>query len=252
MVAVLVLVGAGAALLLARTWAAESGDEHPGSAVAGVAPDVAAWLREQVADDTPVSAPAHLRSALEDAGLAGRLAGDGADGTLRVVDGEPAGDALVLARFGSDGATLSVVDPAPGRPTAAEKDRREDLAAAVLANPVAGATGRAADVLRAADVDARLLGLLAGLVSRMDVHVSDLPPAPGEPVDGPPARWLLVDEAAGQRLTPGAAATEELVAFLEAQRPPFAPDTVETTGDGVLVGFDYVAAPDAVVSAATP
>jgi hypothetical protein len=85
----------------------------------------------------------------------------------------------------------------------------------------------------------------------MDVHVADLPPAPGEPADGPPARRVLVDEARGQRLAPGSAATEDLVAFLEAQRPPFAPDSVEQTDDGVLVGFDYVSAPDAVVTADT-
>lgn len=253
LIAVLLVVG-GAALLLVRPWAAGSGNGSgsPDPGVATAAPDVAAWLQRETSEDTPLTAAGELRTALEDAGLADRLAAEETDGALRVVDDRPPADALVMARFESDGTALTVVDPAPVRPTAAELDRRRDLAAAVLANPVAGATGRAADVLRTADVDARLLGLLAGLVSRMDVHVADFPPVPGEPADGPPARWLLVDQARGEPLTPGAPAAEQLVAFLEAQRPPFAPDTVETTDEGVLVGFHYVPAPDAVVTAATP
>ena len=251
LVVVLLLAAGVAGLLLAQPWAGGAAAE-PDRALAEVAPGVVDWLEDQVPADTPVGASAEVRPALEAAGAGARVGGPTDEG-LQVVEGEPADDALVLARFSAaDGTELSVVDPAPVPPTAAELERRESLAAAVLANPVAGVTGRAADVLRTADVDARLLGLLAALVSRMDVHVADLPPAPGEPADGPPARRLLVDEAGGERLTPGAPATEELVAFLEAQRPPFAPDTVEQTDEGLLVGFDYVSAPDAVVTAATP
>ena len=47
-------------------------------------------------------------------------------------------------------------------------------------------------------------------------------------------------------------ATDRLLAFLEAQLPPFAPDAVDVTDDGVLVGFRYESAPDAVVTANTP
>jgi hypothetical protein len=39
--------------------------------------------------------------------------------------------------------------------------------------------------------------------------------------------------------------------WVEAQRAPFAPDTVEQTDDGVLLGFRYASAPDTVVSEAT-
>jgi hypothetical protein len=248
---VVLIVGAAATLLLVRPWAA-SGPDAPDSALAGIAPDVSGWLADELPADTPVAASADVRAALAAAGADDRVGGP-ADDALRVVEGEPADDALVLARFESaEGTALSVVDPDPGGPTAAELERRRSLGAAVLANPVAGATGRAADTLRSGHVDARLLGLLAGLVSRMDVHVADLPPAPGEPADGPPARRLLVDEAGGERLTPGAAATDELITFLEAQRPPFAPDIVEPTDDGLLVGFDYVSEPDAAVTAANP
>ena len=249
--AVVLLLAAAAVLLLARPWSGRDSGS-PEREVATAAPDVAAWLSQQTPGDTPLTAAENLRTALEAAGLADRLAAEGTDDALRVIDDEPPADALVLARFEADGTTLTVVDPAPERPTAAELSQREKLSAAVLANPVAGATGRAADVLRTADVDARLLALLAALVSRMDVHVADFPPAPGEPADGPPARWLLIDRMRGEPLVPAGPATEQVVAFLEAQRPPFAPDHVETTDQGVLVGFGYVSAPDAAVTAATP
>lgn len=252
-VAVVLLLAGAAALLLARPWSGSGdGSGSPERGVATTAEDVAAWLPRQIAEGTALTATEDLRPALEDAGLADRLVAEGTADALRVVEGRPPADALVLARFEADGTTLSVVDPTPARPTAAELSRRQDLAAAVLANPVAGATGRAADVLRAADVDARLLTLLAGLVSRMDVHVADFPPAPGEPADGPPARWLLIDRMRGEPLTAGGPATEQVVAFLEAQRPPFAPEHVQTTDMGVLVGFGYISAHDAVVPAGAP
>jgi hypothetical protein len=212
---------------------------------------VADWVVANLPDDTVLAAPADVRNGLVEAGLdEDRLSGED-DGTLSVITGDPPAGALVLARFeGDDGAIVSVVDPAPGRPTAAELDRSRRLADAVLANPLAAPSGRAADVLRAGDVDARLLGLLAGLVGRHDAHVADLPPAPGG-TEGPPARHLVIDRVGDEPLTPGAPVTEELLAFLDAQRAPFAPDTVEVTDDGVLVGFDYVSAPDAVVTDAT-
>ena len=251
MAVLVVVVGLAAAVLLVRPWARSDDAAGADPALADIAPDVARWLDEELPPDTPVTAADDVRAALDAAGAGDRL-GAAAEGALQVVASEPPDGALVVARFeAADGSSLSVVDPAPGRPTAEELDRRQRLAAAVLANPVAGVTGGAADALRRGDVDARLLGLLAGLVARMDVHVVDLPLAPGQPTSGSPARSVLVDEAGGQPLTPGAAATEELVAFLEAQRPPFAPDTVEQTDGGVLVAFDYVSAPDAEVTATT-
>lgn len=246
---VLLVVGLAAAFLILRPWADDAaGGTDP--ALADLAPDVVEWVDRELPDDTVVAAPEAVRAA---PGSGDRFAATPGEGSLQVLEGEPPAGALVLARFeGTGGTTLSVIDPAPGRPTDEELASRRRLAAAVLDNPVAGVTGGAADVLRAGDVDARLLGLLAGLVSRMDVHVADLPPAPGEPEDPrPPARRLLVDEAGGDALTPGTAATDALVTYLEAQRAPYAPDSVETTEDGILVTFRYVSAPDAAVSAAS-
>jgi hypothetical protein len=251
----LVVVAVVAALLLTRPWSAaapvDAAPETADGPLAGLAADVADWVAAEVPADTPVTASEDVLAALGPA--ADRFASDSRDDALQVVAGDAPADALVLARFAADGTVLSVVDPSPAEPTAAQLDRRRSLGAAVVANPVAGVTGRGAELLRAGDVDPRLLGLLAGLVSRMDVHVADLPPAPAEPdTGGPPARRLLVDETGGERLTPGAAATQELVAYLEAQRPPFAPDAVEATEDGVLVAFDYLSAPEAVLGGRLP
>jgi hypothetical protein len=221
-----------------------------GPGVADPAAALVDWIEVELPVGTPLVADDAVRSRLLRAGAdGGRIrAAAPDDEALQVVEGQPPDGAAVLVRFG-DAPALSVVDPAPGEPAAAELDRRQTLAEAVLANPTTGAVGKAARVLRDAHVDARLLSLLAVLVSRHEVGVAAFPTLDGEPADGPPARRVLLDRADGEALAPGSAAADLLTTFLEAQRPPFAPDTVEQTTDGVLVGFDYVSAPDAVVSA---
>jgi hypothetical protein len=224
---------------------------EPVRAAPAAAGQVVAWLAEELPAETAVTASDAVRRDLQAAGAAERV-GTRSGGAVQVVEGDPPDGTLVLARFPSDdGDTLSVVDPAPVAPTAAERERQQGLVAALLANRVAGVTGSAASRLREGKVDARLLGLLAALVGRLDVHVAALPPAPAEPPGGLPARRLLVDRAGGEPLTPGTAAAERVVSFIEAQRPPFAPDAVEQTDRGVLVRFTYVSAPDGVVTAGT-
>lgn len=214
------------------------------------------WAESELPADQDLTVPDGLRDALRSAGAdddllqpAGRATGD----AVTVVEGTPPEGSTVLAVFGAgDAPGMAVVDPDPGVPTPEELRRREQLAAAVLANPNTGATGRAADVLGAADVDARLLGLLAGLVAQLGVGVADFPPPPGQPADGPPARRVLLDRVDGDALEPGTPATERLLAYLDAQLPPFAPDAVETTPEGVLVSYRYESAPDALVTSDTP
>ena len=230
---------------------ADSAPWAPAGSLAAVADDVAGWVDAELPADAVLSAPDHVRPGLVAAGIPeDRLVTGDAD-VLQVVEGDPGADAVVVARFrGDDGMLLSVVDPRPGVPTAEELDRRQRLSAAVLANPFAGATGRAAEVLRTADIDARLLGLVAVLVARLDAGIADVPRAPAQPDRGTPARRALVDSIGGEPLVPGSEAAERVRAFVAAQRPPFAPDTVEVTEDGVLVGFDYVSSPDAAVTEA--
>ncbi len=215
------------------------------------------WTDAELPVSTPVVLPSPLRADVVAAGGAeARFLPQGSrtPGALVLhVGASPPPGAAALARFGeAGGPTLTLVDPAPGEPTADELARRERLSAALLAHPDAVATGRAADVLGAADVDARLLGLLAVLVARAGVSIGDFPAAPADVADGPPARRVLLDRAGTEPLTPGSAAADRLLTFLAAQQPPFAPDTVDVTEAGVLVGFRYESAPDAVVTTRTP
>jgi hypothetical protein len=180
--------------------------------------------------------------------------GDPEAPALTVVRGESPRGGLVLARFDDEGARgpLVVVDPEPVPPTPEELARRRALGEALLANPTTTAGDRTAELLRAGQVDPRLLALLAALGAQFGVGMPDLPPAPGEPDDGAPARRALVDRLASDALPRGAPATERLLAWLDAQQPPFAPTSVTSTDAGVLVEFSYVSTPDALVSGSAP
>lgn len=247
-------VAALVTVLLLRPGSAERFTDAVGPPAADTAAaDLVRWTRSELPADRPVLVPDDLLDVLSATDDRFRSLDAEAPGALLVVTGRPPSGSSVLARFDDPGgATLTVVDPAPGRPTADELDRRQRLATAILANPNTGATGRAAEVLEAAAVDARLLGLLAALVAQLGVGVADFPPALGEPVDGPLARHVLLDRVGSDRVAPGEEATDRLLAFVEAQLPPFAPDAVAVTADGVLVGFRYESAPDAVVTENTP
>jgi hypothetical protein len=214
------------------------------------------WVDAELRPDTPVRLSDDLRTVLLAAGgdeaRFQPVKADGPVALLLLTQAPPPGS-VPLARFRTDDSTLlTLVDPGPGQPTAEELDRRQRLCAAVLANPNTGANGRAADVLQRAHVDARLLGLLAVLVSQLDIRIADFPAAAGEPPDGPLARRVLIDHMGAGPVGPGEPATDRLLLFLDAQRAPFAPDAVEVTEDGVLVRFRYESAPDAVVTENTP
>ena len=107
-------------------------------------------------------------------------------------------------------------------------------------------------ILRSGEVDPRLISLLAALAAQFGVGIPDLPLADGEPREGPLARRALVDRIGEDPVLPGSPATERLLAWLEAQLPPFAPDSMASTDEGVHIDFAYVSAADALVSASAP
>lgn len=219
------------------------------------------WVEGNVPPDGRVVVPEEVWAELVHAGGDEdvlRLPGTGAGGNalspvLTVVRGDPPEGGVVLSRFAGPGAEpVLLVDPSPGVPTVEELSRRESLAAALLANPTTSTGPRADAVLGSAEVDQRLLSLLAALAAQFGVGVRDFPLADGEPDDGPPARRVLLESLGGEPLAPGAAATERLLNWLDAQLPPFAPDAVGVTEGGVLVSFRYVSAPDALVTRSAP
>jgi hypothetical protein len=249
-----VLVIALVAVLVLRPAADErSPDPVRPPAADTVAADVVRWAEDELPAARPVLVPDDLVGELSAADDRFRSRDADAPGALLVVPGEPPPGSTVVARFEDpDGSVLTVVDPAPGEPTAEELDRRQRLATAILANPNTGATGRAEEVLVEAGVDARLLGLLAVLVAQLGVGVADFPPAAGQPTDGPLARHVLLDRVGTEPTGRGEEATDRLLAFIDAQLPPFAPDAVSVMDEGVVVGFRYESAPDAVVTENTP
>lgn len=241
-------------VVLLRTPASTAAGRNPAGAVID-------WARTGQSRDIHLVAENPLRAQLIHAGAGPDAVGppgarpdEPQTTVLTVLSGAPPDGAMVLARFPGDGAAgpLLVVDPAPGIPTGEELTRRRSLAAALLANPATTPGERAADVLGSGEVDPRLLSVLAALGAQYGVGVQDFPLADGEPREGPLARRALVDRLAGDPLVPGAPATERLVAWLEAQLPPFAPDAVTSTEQGVRIEFAYVSAPDALVSASAP
>jgi hypothetical protein len=219
------------------------------------------WVEGNLPPDGRVVAPEQVWGELVHAGGDAdvvRLPGTAAGGNalapvLTVVPGDPPDDGLVLARFDrTAGQPLLVVDPSPGAPTPEELARRQSLATALSANPTTRTGPRAASILRSAQVDQRLLSLLAALGAQYGVGIRDFPLSDGEPDEGPLARRALVDAVGGAPLPPGAPATERLLAWLDAQLPPFAPDSVAVTDGGVLISFRYVPAPDALVTRTAP
>ncbi|MGY1693292.1 hypothetical protein ACI780_00145 [Geodermatophilus sp. SYSU D00814] len=216
----------------------------------------AAWLPAALPPTTDLAAPDAVREELSAAGVPPdrlRSAEAGvASGSLLAVTGAAPPGSRVVARFDRPGGgELLVVDPRPGEPTAEQLERRRSLAEALLANPTTVADPEAAEVLRSGEVDLRLLSLLAALAAREGVGVAAFPVLPGEEDATTPARRVLVDAVGGAAVPDDPAATDRLRAWLAAQRPPFRPDDVQVTDDGVLVSYRYAPDPDALVADAT-
>ncbi|MGY1650050.1 hypothetical protein [Geodermatophilus sp. SYSU D01119] len=229
---------------------------EPSAASPGAA-SPAEWLAAALPPSTDLAASAGVREELAAEGVpADRLRPaerSVSSGSLLAVVGPAPEDARVVAAFDrpGDGSRVLVVDPAPAEPTPGELDRRRALADALLVNPATGDDPAVTAVLGSADVDARLLSMLAAVAARDGVGVAGFPALPGEEDGDAPARRVLLDAVAGAPVPADAAATDALREWLAAQLPPYRPDDVQVTDAGVLVSFHYASAPDALVSAAS-
>jgi hypothetical protein len=63
---------------------------------------------------------------------------------------------------------------------------------------------------------------------------------------------MLLGAVDGEPLGTGRPGTEALQTWLEAQLPPYAPDRVEVTEDGVLLTYRYASDPDALIAEVSP
>lgn len=208
------------------------------------------FAERELPDDARLRPEGGVRDDLLAAGAPDELVGTDAptgpgDLVLTVTEGSATPGSRVVARF--DGLVLA--DPSPGTPTPEQLDHRRALAEAVLANPTTRAPEEAAAVLRSADVDMRLLSLLAVLTAREGIGVGAFPRTEG--AEGP-VRSVLLTAVGSTPVGAGRPATEPLQTWLGAQRPPFAPDRVEVTDDGVLLSYDYASDPDALVAEVSP
>lgn len=233
---------------------ATRGDDHDSSAAppSTAARDLAGWASAELPPGATLSADPTLAAALEQAGVeAGILtpATTSADGpALLVVDAADVGDRTVVARFpDATGGELTVVDPAAVPPDAAQLDRRRQLGAALLANPLTRAPAAAAQRLRAGQVDPRLLTLLAGMAARFGTQLAALPLADGEPPEGS-ARAAVVSAVDGRPVAEGTQELADLRSYLAVQLATFSPDEVQLVDGGLLVRFRYITDPDGAVT----
>jgi hypothetical protein len=247
----LAVVTAAVALVLALTTSKPADDDtDPGTTAAGR--DLGAWAGAQLPPGATLQAEPALAADLARSGVqAGMLttgASAGADApALQVLRSTEAGDRAVIARFTDATGQLLVVDPAAVPPDAAQLDRRRQLGAALLANPMTAVPEAAAQRLRDGEVDPRLLTLLAGMAARFGIQLSDLPPVAGEEA-GAPARAALVGAVEGKPLVGETAELTELRTYLAAQLDTFSPDEVQLTDGGLLVRFRYTTDPDGAVT----
>jgi hypothetical protein len=169
---------------------------------------------------------------------------------LHLTGGDAPAGATPVARFGARPSML-VVDPQPGHPGPEAVARRRSLAAALLANPQIGDSAQVRAVLDSAQVDPRLLSLLAGMAAQFGVGVAGFPVVPEEH-GWTPVRSVVIATVAGASLSDDPAAEARLRRWLEAQKPPYAPDSLQRVEGGLLVAYRYVSDPDGEISPSGP
>jgi len=250
-----VLVVAVVVAVTVAVTTASRGTDHRTDAGPASAQDLAAWATAQLPPGATLSADPSATVELAQAGVeAGMLttaaseAGAADRPALQVVRGADVGDSTVVARFpDAAGGELTVIDPAAVPPDPAQLERRRQLGAALLANPLTRAPVDAAQRLRDGQVDPRLLTLLAGMAARFGTQLAELPLAAGEPV-GASARAAVVSAVDGRPVAEGTTELAGLRSYLAAQLATFSPDEVQLVDGGLLVRFRYITDPDGAVT----
>jgi hypothetical protein len=188
-----------------------AGDQLEAGSVLTVPPDVWADLHRDLARR-------HSRTAVR------RADGEPAEG-LVVVHGEPPGGQL-LGRFGSlrlvtTQLDASYLDLAPRVKAGTQLSRNAHLTT----------NTRARAALLAGRVDGRALAVLAGLCAQYDITLVRTGNPPHERGSGLPDRTIVVSTSDGQL------GRENVLGWLSAQEPPYAPATVRRLPGGVEIGW---------------
>ena len=133
-----------------------------------------------------------------------------------------------------------VTDPDP-----AGRAGRARIGTALAGNPSLTLEPGAAELLRAGDVDPRLVIVLAALSGAHTLAVADFPAAPLEP-GAAVRRQVLVTAVDGAPA--GGDAPSALRDWLRGQHPPYVPAVVRGDAAGLLVGYGDTAPPGLVPS----
>lgn len=156
------------------------------------------------------------------------------------IDTDP--DLPLIAQFGSGANTLGLrqvlADPAANR-VAAESDRQARIrfGSALAQNPNLnfGTTARAQ--LRAGEVDARLLLVLAAATMDVRMSVPEFISTSADPAGAILRRVQLADVVADDSDLSAAVAIDRLADFLGEQQPPFAPSELRADARSLSVGY---------------
>jgi hypothetical protein len=151
---------------------------------------------------------------------------------------------VVIASFGSGAARIDIravaADGTAAYDSALAADRSARIAAGeqLIGNHRIGMTAAAATVLRAGQVDPRLLAMLAALAAQQPLRILTF----GDPSPGASAAIPLrsVELAPAKAGTQAAARLRSMLSFLQAQRLPFLPATAALVHQSAL-SVEYAA-----------
>jgi hypothetical protein len=157
----------------------------------------------------------------------------------------------LLAEFGTGSQHVAIVqqwepDAPDDQEIAADATARADAATALGRNPNLVMSAEAERVLRAGDIDSRVLAVLATLAAEYHLDIASFPAVAGEEGLNVPRRCTRILRIGDRGGAEGAAATRELVSWLRAQGVPYRP----LRTDIVSIGAD--AALDVCFSAPSP
>ncbi|HEY2521440.1 MAG TPA: hypothetical protein VGJ19_15110 [Streptosporangiaceae bacterium] len=206
----------------------------------------ASWIAGEVSDSAIIACDPDLCPVLQQQGIAAgqlmplRTAAARPLGADVLVTSGPAGGLAEryqparIASFGSGASRVEMFAVEPGGPSAYRAALRADLAARrsagsqLLRNPHIRFTAPGAALLRAGQLDTRLLATLAVLASRYSFRVTAL----GDAAPGAPVLFREVGITMIGRDRPGA------LAMVRAQNPPYMPAHAVTAGQtGLSIEF---------------
>lgn len=118
-----------------------------------------------------------------------------------------------------------------------DQEARSAAGTALVDNPALDIAPGVMDLMTRGLVDERALTVLPEAAAIGDLTIADAPALAGEDSLDRPRRALLISEIDGVPVSRAGAAVDRLVDFLAEQPAPFTPQSVERTGQGLLVRY---------------